>query len=62
MSILYEVTGYQADTPVGVDFWQNYEDFETVLGTVTLVNTKKDEKTWFSKKRKVAASQHSDET
>ena len=53
LSILYEVTGFQADAPIGAAYWDSYQDFEAVLGTRVLVNTKKDEKAWFSKKRKV---------
>ena len=36
LSILYEVTGYQAESE-NFAFWTNYEDFEEQLGDINLV-------------------------
>ena len=62
LSILYEITGYQAEPPIGSAYWDSYEDFEAVLGTKALVNTKKDEKAWFHRKRKVNVADEEEDT
>ena len=42
LSILYEVTGYQAESQ-NFEFWENYQDFEEQLGDTNLVRNDKNE-------------------